>query len=142
MAPYTSLSVLVAATLAACSDAGPVSQPVSATDKAVTTTERVVIEATQQTLRVTNNTQSPIFYHLLENEFRTLYLPGPPHPTTTPRVDPGTVKTIAYEDILGYGPNASEAVFSWGHLLPVTDGAFDPGRGFVFDSLRGILIKL
>jgi hypothetical protein len=133
MVRYTSLIVLVAAVLAACSNAGPVSQPV---DKGLTTTDPIVIEATQQALRVTNNSARAIFYWVIERESAERYLPPPPDPAVYAHVDPAAVKTIPYTDIQGYGPDAAEVVFTWGHLVPASAG------GFYFDSLRAMLIKL
>lgn len=88
--------------------------------------------------RVTNNTASPVFYLVVESETATRFLPPRPcdEPTVCPRVDPAEVKTIPYADMQGYGPNAAEAVFTWWHLVPGTEG------GFRFDSVRSIKVKL
>jgi hypothetical protein len=84
---------------------------------------------------------SPFFYWVIEywvieRESAELYLPPPPDPAVYAHVDPAAVKTIRSADIQGYGPDASEVVFTWGYLVPA------PAGGFYFDSLRAIRIKL
>ncbi len=87
----------------------------------------VSVAATGSALRLTNQTQQPVFYAAFERGYLALILWAPcDDPEQCSRVEPGQTISIDYNSIGGYEPGAREAVVYWWHLIQKADGSFAP----------------
>jgi hypothetical protein len=88
-------------------------------------------------LEITNNTAAPVYTTVFDRGFLVLALWAPcTDPARCPAIAPHTSSRLRYQEIGGYGPQTTEAVVYWWHLVR------QPGGGFAPDEIRAIVVRL
>lgn len=122
-------AVLLLASLA-CSGAAPTAPNVE---------HPLNIAVTNDGLRLTNESDAPLFYQSFEKVWGTtgLFIWGPcVQPTTCPVVPPHGTTTVPYSAIGGYTTDARQALVYFWELTPAGSGKYDP------TNLRSTVVDL
>lgn len=99
--------------------------------------ELLVADARQGTVRLANLTRESVYYHVVEREFAALALFAQcTNPVTCPKVPARGTIEVDYDDVAGYKAGAEEAIVLHYRLVPAA------GEGFRPDSVRALVIAL
>lgn len=99
--------------------------------------ELLVADARQGTVRLANLTRESIYYFVVERDFAALALFGQcTNPVTCPKVPARRTIEVDYDDIAGYEAGAEEAIVLHYRLVAADGGGFRP------DSVRALVIPL
>lgn len=100
-------------------------------------TELLVADARQGTVRLANLTRESVYYFVVERDFAALALFAPcANPITCPKVPARGNVEVDYDDVAGYQAGAKEAIVFHYRLVPAA------GEGFRPDSVRALVIPL
>ncbi|SRR5258706_10638556 len=96
----------------------------------------VQITSRNGALQLTNATDGPVFYTIIESETAARVDWAPcVNPSVCPYIAPHQQRAIPYAEITGYHPGAREAIVYWWHLEAPAD-AYQP------DSIRATRVRL
>jgi hypothetical protein len=87
-------------------------------------------------VRIANGREAPIFFFVVERETAAVIdWDACRNPDACPRVDPGEIEMLQVTAIVGFRPDAEEAILYWWHLIPTEGDEFtvDEIREPVFD---------
>ena len=87
-------------------------------------------------VRIANGREAPIFFFVVERETAAAINWAPcTNPDGCLRVDPGKIEMLQVTAIVGFRPDAEEAILYWWHLIPTEGDEFtvDEIRHTVFD---------
>ena len=88
-------------------------------------------------LRITNFSDAPIYYFVVERQSAAFVDWGPcTNPSTCTSVAAHGDAQVPFGRIVGYEPGESEAIFYWWRLVPTA------GNGFQVDSIRAKVVQL
>ena len=100
------------------------------------TGEAVQASVTEAGVRVINPGEEPIYYFAVDASVaaRISWVPCT-DPEECPRIEPGSVRIIPFEEVGFWDETSVNAIVYWWHLGPRFRGGFGP------DSIRGVLAE-